>query len=107
MFESFTFTPDHQPDEQSPVEFQLKPIDQPTGFMLTQRYAGDGITWPDMVLILKRNIVGWKGLPVEYSDKAKADFVAGEFDYDMNVWIAQCARELYNRRVLKERQRKN
>lgn len=107
MFEPFTFTPSHQPDPDKPVQFDLKPIDQRMGFRLVQCFGGAGLEFEDLVAVLKSNVVGWSGLSVPYSEQAKREFLAGEFDYDRQFWIAECARELYKRRAPGAAERKN
>jgi len=107
MFENFIFKPAHQPDPEKPVEFDLRPIDQATGFRMIKCFGGSGLEFEDMVSVLRHNVVGWRGISVEFSDKAKAEFLSGEFDYDHQVWIAECAQELYTRRVLTRAERKN
>jgi hypothetical protein len=108
MFEPFKFTPGHQPDAANPVVFELKPLDNPMLYRLLQAYGtGNGAGYEDLVLVLARNIVGWSGIPHECNAKGKAALLAGEGNLDVLMWIGQCAKELYDRAILKESDRKN
>lgn len=108
MFEPFKFTPAVQPDPEKPVEFTLKPIDNPTLFRLTKAYGRpDGLDYEDLVHVLERHVVGWEGLSDPYSPHAKRDLLKGEGNMGLLMLLGQCANELYNRQALKEADRKN
>jgi hypothetical protein len=108
-FETFTFKPSHQPDPDQPVEFNLRPLDNPTLFRLLNGYGSEGgLQFEDLLMVRDRCVVGWKGLPQEFSPEARRALLAGPVaDFDAQLWIGQCARELYHRAVLKEVERKN
>lgn len=107
-FEQFTFKPEHQPDPDKPVTFELKPLNNPMLFRLINAYGSEqGASWTDLCDVMSQNVVGWSGLPQEYSKTAKAELLTGEGNVDLLMWLGQCARELYNRAVLKATERKN
>ena len=61
MLEPFEITPAAQPDENDPVVFTVKPLDQ-RGYINMTAIQGAGITNADkMAEIASRYVVGWKG----------------------------------------------
>ncbi len=107
-FEKFWFKPAHQPDEEKPVEFELKPLDNPMLFRLLKGYASDdGLQWEDLSAVLTYHVTGWRGLPEEYAPHVKRTMLAGEANIDLQWWLGEIAKELYRAAVLKDSERKN
>lgn len=106
--DTFTFRPSIQPDPDKPVEFTLRPADNPTLFRLIKAYGSDtGIEFADCTHVLDRFIVGWTGLEQEYQPSTKRSLLTGEGNYDALLLVSQCVRELYERAVLRGKERKN
>ena len=108
MFEKYWFKPEHQPNQESPVEFELKPANMPTFHRLQIMVnRGGELAWEDCVAIFLEYVLGWKGLQQEYSQQAKRDLLKGEADVDLYRWIGEICGEIYSHALIKASERKN
>jgi len=110
LFNPFWFKPAHQPNEASAVEFQLKPLDQRTFMFMRDdiytvrrkmRMGVDGV-----LEAFDYAVVGWRGLPSEFSDAAKRE-ARTVADPDWIEWQQQIAMELFRRAQLGDPEVKN
>jgi hypothetical protein len=70
--------------------------------------VGNGLpTWEAAAEVFERFVVGWQGLEVEYSPKAKREVLAGAASAEWMIWIGNIAGCLYRRSMLTDAERKN
>lgn len=101
------FAPAHQPDEKSPVEFQVRPLDMPTFSAIATSMDDAGRpTWRGLAAAFEYSVVDWRGLPEAFSREAKRAALV-RFDPNMYLWVVQICGELYKRAILTEAERKN
>lgn len=108
----YWYTPPHQrKDAATPVEFELKPLNQRTFLYLRGEASigkrGLGMTVDGTVAAFEYGVVNWRGLDVEFSAAEKADVLNGAANKDWALWIEYIASELYLKALLGDDAAKN
>lgn len=107
---AFQFVPDLQEEGAEPVEFTLTPLDLGDKYTLQAALTqGDNRMppWPVVEPLIRKHVVGWKGLPQPFSRAELHRVLTGSGD---GLWVGWCLAivvELYRRSRLTEIERKN
>lgn len=108
----YWYTPDYQPIPEAPVEFQLKPLDQETLYVV-QHNKGLNVTpaWPGIKAAFEKGVIGWKNVAI---DGAAADFDLANAQKilrqvgsaDWMIWLGAIGGELYHNAFLSAEEKK-
>lgn len=97
-------TPAHKGEE---VQFRLRPLKSSEFYEIQTSMLGRRAPSWDGISAAADCIVGWKGLPAEFSQKAVQDVLAGTVDVDWIIWLTEITGHLYSQALLPESERKN
>jgi hypothetical protein len=98
---AFDFDPDHQPFEDDPVSFRLKPLDMRG--RLEIKSAVHAQAWWQGYLTASRYIVGWSGKGLgEFSRARVRQIMDGGEDQNWELWIVQITGQLLDSSDLKD-----
>jgi hypothetical protein len=101
------FKPKYQRKGKPAVEFELRPLDQRTLYVL-QMNMTRGVAGPDGALAAFDYAVNnWRGYEDEFSQDAKFAVLNGPGETHWTMWLAEIAGHLYKRAYLGEPERKN
>jgi len=89
------------------VSFQLRPLDLRTQYTIQASIGPNRVPSWDGIVAAAEFIVGWKGLPVEFSRGALREILNGGADVAWMVRLTQIAGDLYAKSFLSETERKN
>lgn len=108
-FTPFPFTPKHQPADGTEAQFQLRPLDQRTLYLVNMDWDYDkNLPGPDGAFAaFAWGVVGWSGITPEFSPQAKRDVLKGVGSSQWTLWIAQVTNELKERSEIGEEEAKN
>lgn len=107
-FDKFWFKPQHQPDVEKPVEFELKPLDQQQYYQLRRSVGSDSSpSWDQITDYFLNNVSAWKGVDKDCTGQNRRAILIGEASGDWNIWLGEIAGELYVRATLRSAERKN
>lgn len=108
----YWFTPNYQPNPDAPVEFQLKPLDQETLYIV-QHNKGMNVTpaWPGIKAAFEKGVVGWKNIAIdgtaaEFSPANAYKILRQVGDADWMIWLGAIGGELYNNAFLSAEEKK-
>jgi hypothetical protein len=89
-----------------PVEFQLQPIDLATQFDMESEIKANNISAAGAQLAFRRAVIGWRGMPAEFSPTAREEFLRTPGKYN-SLWLGAVAGECYRLATLEEDAAKN
>lgn len=105
----FWFAPPVKDEAEPSAEFELRPLDQRTLYLVQMDMDFKrGICGVNgAIAAFEYSVVNWRGLNVEFSRQAKRDVTEGAGELKWTLRLAQIAAELYKRSFLKEEDSKN
>lgn len=113
MFEPFWYKPEHQPDKEKTVEFELKPLGMRQYIRLDTSYGHESDpAWratlqDDCEHVFLANVVNWRGFDIPCDQEHRKKVLSGEASFDWLRWVGEIAATLLLRATLKESERKN
>jgi hypothetical protein len=105
--QTYWFKPLHQAEGKPEVEFQLRPVDQRTHYAMSLDLKPNGIGADGAIAAFEYSVVGWRGMPVEFSHQAKHALLNGAVNPDVTIWLYNIAGECYRRAQLGDDELKN
>lgn len=106
-FEKFWFTPPYQQKDKPTVEFELRPLDQRTLYIIASDHSRSGVGPDGALAAFEYGVTNWRGLDVEFSHEAKRLVLNGKGEIRWAVWFSEIAGELYKRAIFGDAAAKN
>lgn len=94
------YKPAHQIEGQPEVEFDLRPINQRVMMAMLADWRDDLPGPMGVSAAIEHSVVGWRGLPQEFSTTARRELFDGEANLDSALWAYQIAAEAFRRAKL-------
>lgn len=108
----YWFTPEYQPNPESPIEFHLKPLDQETLYIV-QHSKGMNVSpaWPGIKAAFEKGVIGWKnvtldGTAVEFSADQAQKILRQPGSADWMILLGSISGELYQNAFLSAEEKK-
>lgn len=108
----YWFTPSYQPNPDSPVEFELRPLAQETLHEVQASFNALGNpTWPGIKAAFEKGVTGWRnitlgGESIDFAPKNVRAILLQVGSADWLIWLGQICGSLYANAFLTDEEKK-